>query len=302
MSLRQRSACACFAVPLASAMAAAATGHPLDTLEPGHWYEVPGSHLRDVCPPDDEGAGGYEWHYHCRNVMGAWSGGAYDSARERLVVWGGGHSDYAGNEVYVFDVETLAWSRLDDPSALAGFCDGSSCQPQAQVMPDGRPPLRHTYNSMVYVPTIDRLFAQGGSLWRSGNGTSWSWAYDFVTRSWSRKGDAPGLVYDPVLDRIVAWSGEPGVGLQTRDFYVLDLESRIWSRISPAPTNTVTPTAASDTGTFGRFQYLPERNAYLVVNDVDDNVFLYRLSPAGLSLFADGFESGDPSAWSAVEP
>src|SRR4051812_11442717 len=85
-------------------LAAHAEGHPLDTLAPGHWYEVPSSHLAGQFPTPrpvgDPGA-----------VIDAWGGGGYDSVGDRLFVWGGGHGDYAGNEVYVFDVETLAWSR-----------------------------------------------------------------------------------------------------------------------------------------------------------------------------------------------
>lgn len=388
------------ALLLLGALAGVASGHPLDTLEPGHWYEVPSSHLRDVCPPNDLYGGDYEWHFYCRHVIGAWSGGAFDTTRQRLVVWGGGHADYAGNEVYVFDVESLQWSRLNDPSSLDGFCDGSSCQPQAQVMPDGKPPSRHTYNGMVYVPSIDRLWSQGGSLWKSGNATLLTWTFDFVTQSWSQmsdaedtsysivtaydpvtqhvfhhgndtlseydpvadewtmradweasfplgttaaidpgrrklvmigrgyaliydltpsgplvleslvtsgateivNGNAPGFVYDPAIDKFVAWSGEPDIGLAPQDLFVLDLDSRVWSRISPAASNTVIPTVASSTGTFGRFQYLPARNAYVVVNHVDNNVFFYRLSAAGTAIFADDFESGNAAAWSAVVP
>jgi len=48
--------------------------------------------------------------------MTAWSGGAFDTTRDRLVVWGGGHADYPGNELYVFDLGTLRWQRLTDPS------------------------------------------------------------------------------------------------------------------------------------------------------------------------------------------
>jgi hypothetical protein len=38
--------------------------------------------------------------------MAAWGGGAHDTKRDRLIVWGGGHGDYGGNELYAFDVNT----------------------------------------------------------------------------------------------------------------------------------------------------------------------------------------------------
>ena len=57
--------------------------NPIDTLEPGHWYEVPNSHLRDVAPkPLPPGI--------FRTIITAWSGGAYDTTRDRLIIMGGG--------------------------------------------------------------------------------------------------------------------------------------------------------------------------------------------------------------------
>ena len=45
----------------------------------------------------------------------AWSGAAFDSMNTRLLLNGGGHSDYGGNEIYAFDFDTDTWSRLSDP-------------------------------------------------------------------------------------------------------------------------------------------------------------------------------------------
>ena len=50
-------------------------------------------------------------------VMSACGGGTLDTARDRLLVWGGGHGDYAGNELCAFDLATLQWSRLTEPSS-----------------------------------------------------------------------------------------------------------------------------------------------------------------------------------------
>jgi hypothetical protein len=82
------------------------------------WYEVPNSRLDAVAPPG--------WS---ANVMVAWCGGAYDTKRDRLIIWGGGHNDYRGNEVYVFNLATLKWIRLSDPSDPYANC--------GQTNPDG---------------------------------------------------------------------------------------------------------------------------------------------------------------------
>lgn len=84
---------------------------------------------------------------------------------------------------------------------------------------------------------------------------------------------APGFVFDPKADRLVAWCGKG-------DVYTLDLDRRAWVRHSPKgqaipndPANT-----SGIRGTYGRFRYMPEYNAYIVVNGTHNNVFLYRLS------------------------
>ena len=39
-----------------------------------------------------------------------------------------------------------------------------------------------------------------------------------------------------------------------------------------------TPTDPVKNGTYGRFRYIPSKNAYVVVNGVKQNVFFYRLT------------------------
>ena len=82
---------------------------PVEDLPAGQWYEVPNSRLRSVLPdPLPPGNPKY--------ITGAWSGGAYDTKRDRLIIWGGGHGDYGGNEMYAFDVNALSWSRIWGPN------------------------------------------------------------------------------------------------------------------------------------------------------------------------------------------
>jgi len=104
----------------------------LATLAPGQWYEVPNSKILVLAdaPDDDDGPDNvvvlgvtpdppvhFENHQKVENAVSAWSGGALDPVpgRERLLVWGGGHADYAGNEIYAFDLNSLSWQRLTEP-------------------------------------------------------------------------------------------------------------------------------------------------------------------------------------------
>src|SRR5262245_24509780 len=95
---------------LATALiAGSAIAGPIEDLRPGEWYEFPNSRIRDVLPsPLPEGS---------VTAMLAYSGGAFDTRRNRLMVWGGGHAAYAGNEMYAFDVASGRWSRLTTPTA-----------------------------------------------------------------------------------------------------------------------------------------------------------------------------------------
>src|SRR5262245_35058305 len=106
------------ALPLAvSALLHVGNAHAdaIDDLQPGHWYEVPNSQLEavDPCPSSDCSWSAVEG---VDAVMNDWSGGAFDTFRDRLIVWGGGHGGYAGNEIYVFSLSTLAWERVSEPS------------------------------------------------------------------------------------------------------------------------------------------------------------------------------------------
>jgi hypothetical protein len=52
----------------------------------------------------------------------------------------------------------------------------------------------------------------------------------------------------------------------------------IWTKVQPASGNSTVPTAANDNGTYGRFNYVPALNVFVLVNRTTDNVFFYRLS------------------------
>jgi len=144
------------------------------------WYQIPNSKLESV-KPNPLPAGYFS------AIIDAWSGGAFDSKRNRLIVWGGGHSDYAGNEVYVFDLNNLKWTRLTDPSRDVGGNESSG------EYPDGNPRSRHTYNYIQYVPTIDKFFTFGGhGLYPSGQiGTNKTHSFNFETNLWTRESETP---------------------------------------------------------------------------------------------------------------
>jgi hypothetical protein len=164
----------------------------LDALEAGQWCEVPGSHLNtpgvrpDPVPPGALAVG----------VIAPWSGGAYDRKRDRLIVWGGGHMDYAGNEIYVFDLGTLRWSRVSDPARNVGGDERSGYYPSNDgtlAVDTQQPRARHTYNYVQYVDSIDRFCSVGSSgPYPSGQtGSAHVDCFDFDTHRWQQLADTP---------------------------------------------------------------------------------------------------------------
>lgn len=180
-----------------SALAAEKVGSsPLDAIKPGEWYEVPNSNLSAVAAKPRQDLGEF------RSIMRAWNGAVYDEKRERLIIWGGGHVDYGGNEVYVFDISTLKWKRLTEPSPTTlkgGKLNVASGQTDRRLNADGTPISKHSYDGLEYLPEpVDRLVQYGGSRWFSGGEDELVWFFDFSSRTWERKKDAPLSALTPL--------------------------------------------------------------------------------------------------------
>lgn len=110
-------------------------------------------------------------------IVTAWSSFAWDSARGDLMLWGGGHANYAGNEMYVWDGATGNWGRGSLPSRIDsnGFVVGG-----------GAPQSAHTYDNNIYLPVNDMFLTFGGAAFPDGgnfratNGTTVSRAGPFL--------------------------------------------------------------------------------------------------------------------------
>lgn len=153
-----------------AALAPGATAASLPDIAPGHWYEVPDSSL--AASGQLAASGGSPGR------MTAWSGAAFDGKSSRLFVWGGGHADYAGNEVYAFDLRTLSWQRLTEPARPD--------RERADTYADGTPRSRHSYDYLEFVPSANRLMSFGGAaLYPYGNVSTRRIAeFDPGTRTW----------------------------------------------------------------------------------------------------------------------
>ncbi len=280
------------------------------------WYEIPNTQLAPLCPKEPA----IEGNTGCRAVINAWNGGIADTKRNRLIIWGGGHSDYFGNEVYGLDLNTLTMSRMTDPSAVTNVM---SC-PEAYS--DGRPSARHTYNGLAYLAGLDVMFVYGGSKSICGFMSGGTWIFDLTKMEWKSMdphgGDnpinAPGAVtdYDPntgalyLSDTASLFRYDPNKNTYDWSHKVTGCDRLLRANypglaydpvrkqvVSWAGGDTVylfdpdTRTCSSETypggpgpaqanGTLGRFRYFPELGVYALVNDWKQNAFLLRLGPS----------------------
>lgn len=140
------------------------------------WHELPNTQLAPHCPEraDVQGNSG------CQSVISAWNSGVADTRRQRLVLWGGGHSDYFGNELYSLDLLKGTMDRLTDPSPTTNV---TSC-PEAYV--DGSPSARHTYNGLAYDSARDAMYTFGGSKSNCGFMTNAVWKLSLESLRWER--------------------------------------------------------------------------------------------------------------------
>ena len=104
----------------------------------------------------------------------AFSGACVDQTRGELLVHGGGHSDYSGNEVYALSLRasTPAWVRLVDPSP--GVADvgsppaGGPGQYNGDVGLNGWPAANHTSNNLLFANGrmwLPRVWGMYPSTW-----------------------------------------------------------------------------------------------------------------------------------------
>jgi hypothetical protein len=319
-------------------------------MQAGQWMELPNTRIRSVLPsPVPKG--------NPSDLVVAWGGGTVDTVRNRLLVWGGGHENYYGNEVYALDLPSLSIKRIVDPSPQTAQ---SNC---TSALPDGTPVSRHTYDGLAYIAHADQMFAVNGSMAPCGYLDPATWAYDFTAKKWSLKmassppksfgtmavydaatrnvyvkdqtnfyaysqstnsykqlnsgqmavdyhlsaaidtkrrkfvmiGDgvqvidlatnkmttmstsnapgfvvtreSPGIAYDPVADRIVAWHGG-------RNVYALNMDTGVWTQVA---VNSGPTASAPQWGTFGRWGYVPQYGVFALINDIDQNAWVFKL-------------------------
>lgn len=238
----------------------------LDDIQPGYWYEAPNSHMNSVIPTYTQNLNTFY------SIMSAWNGGAYDTKRDRLLIWGGGHMDYGGNELYAFDINTLTWQRLTNPSptTLKGqtlnTLDSNCIQTVFDLNCDNTPVSKHSYAGLVYLPNTDQLFQYGGSRWYTGGVDAHAWVFDFATNTWIQKTDASGTsltpisTYNPANGHMLS---ESGTGAHVQEFNPIN---NTWTIVGTTGDSSFGGVGDIDTN---RNKFMVLEHGYLYVYDLN---------------------------------
>lgn len=170
------------------------------STRPG-WDSIPNTRMDSVCPPNNFNGTTYAWASKCEQVMYAWSGGVEITNDPTLgpgmMIWGGGHNDYPGNELYFLylgqsatDPNRLTVARLTNPTTTTqpgagGPANlGGSCS--VNIMSDGTANNSHSYGNFIQDPVNDRMVTfTGGPTCQNGDTSQHLNFYDIAHNTWS---------------------------------------------------------------------------------------------------------------------
>lgn len=230
------------------------------------WHTIANSKIDNVCA----GTHGFPVVLGIEGCSGilSWSGGIFDSKRDRLIVWGGGHTAYYGNELYAFNLSTLTMTRLNDPGLPLNDC-------QEAIAGGTQPSSRHTYDGIEYLQNVDRMFVFGGAITCAAGGFGkGTWTFDFATMKWQRMTPS-GAIPSGAL---VASAYDPNSGLvflhDSNDLYSYDYNKDEYKRLA----------SGNDIGYHAAATIDPKRRLFVVIgrnaNTQSGQVLTYDISGA----------------------
>ncbi|MEO8037136.1 MAG: PEP-CTERM sorting domain-containing protein [Betaproteobacteria bacterium] len=140
----------------------------LDSTSDASWAKVSLNLYSDAWPALDDRPLNNTSLANPNGVILPWSSFAWDSNRGELILFGGGHQNYAGNEVYLWQGTTQQWTL----GSLASQMEQLPTPQGAIFIPvDGAinaPTSIHTYDNNEYLAVADRFLTLGGASFNSG--------------------------------------------------------------------------------------------------------------------------------------
>ena len=135
-------------------------------LPENEWVRLNVNRFQDVWTPVDQrpfesiaGSPG--------SIILAWGSATWDSNRNEYIIWGGGHANYEGNEVYTWSAATLQWERASLPSQIVQI---SSARYETVDGYENAPISSHAYDNLEFLQIADRMVNFGGAAAHTGGG------------------------------------------------------------------------------------------------------------------------------------
>lgn len=186
-------------------VAATATSHAADlsrldallnATPAGGWVQINTSSFSSAFPTGASAVDVPSYSDPAR-IVHAWSSFAWNTDLGSLMLFGGGHANYAGNEMYLWDGASGAWSRGSLPSKLDSY---------GFVADNSAPQSAHTYDNQLYL-RVNRLFVTlGGAAYQSGDSfqaqvggqvvRTGPWLFDPARANANEVGGSSGSGYD----------------------------------------------------------------------------------------------------------
>jgi hypothetical protein len=259
----------------------------VNALAIGQWLSIPNTAMSGVAPsPTPSGNTGPQ------SKIIAWTSFVVDTRTSKVYsLANGGHSDYAGNEVDVLDLEVAqpAWSQILAPTPNAQL---TNCQ---SYYADGRPAARHSYYGVTLNEINDRFMLFGGVNWCVNGGffTAIS-SYNIGANSWSAStthGSLPGG-----FAGVAAYSVDPATG----DVYGFhNFNYGRWNRSTSGDSfTTLNPTGNGPGGNGAMSAMDTARGRILIVGSGSDHHLYTKSSNSFTSITLTGPNAADVSGGS----
>ena len=245
------------------------------------WTALPASTSLEgsgACPANNFGGDPYPFADNCQNVIRTWNGAIADTNANRLIIWGGGHGNYFGNEIYSLNLTAnpITLTRVKDPTVPTNYANAATCVDGIPPgSPDFAPNSRESYGGLAFLPTPNRMMIFDGSLaCTQGQGSANTWTIPLAnlsnSSSWvhedpTMSGTKPNNDANGPYGNIAAY--DPNSGL----VFVSDSEALYTYNYSTNTYNRITSSKGFTTGIYLSGAIDPTRKLFVLVGACSDS-------------------------------
>lgn len=177
----------------------------------GVWTERASTNMESAAPGTVPPPGGTAY----RTIMTAWGGACLDTVNNQLLVCGGGHSDYSGNEIYKLPLATFVWALGRNPCSNAIIEASGGIESSGYYATDAggltadtqQPRSRHTYLNIQFVSGLGMVLFGGHGIYPTGNSDNNVDIWAPGANTWSQQTGVTGVAHPKDITGIDSSTG-----------------------------------------------------------------------------------------------